>query len=50
MAPYKFCKWILEGEQIKLFGDGMQSRDFTYVDDISRGTILAEKKTWLRSN
>lgn len=44
MAPYRFCKWILEGKQIKLFGDGMQSRDFTYVDDIARGTILAEKE------
>ena len=24
-----------------MFGDGSQSRDFTYVDDIARGTILA---------
>jgi UDP-glucuronate 4-epimerase len=43
MAPYRFAKWILEGTPIKLFGDGTQSRDFTYVDDIARGTILAEK-------
>lgn len=43
MAPYRFAKWILEGTPINLYGDGRQSRDFTYVDDIARGTILAEK-------
>lgn len=43
MAPYRFAKWILEGTPITLYGDGTQSRDFTYVDDIARGTILAEK-------
>jgi len=43
MAPYRFCKWILENKPIILFGDGNQSRDFTYVDDIARGTLLAEK-------
>jgi UDP-glucuronate 4-epimerase len=26
-----------------IFGDGQQSRDFTYVDDIARGTIMALK-------
>ena len=26
-----------------MFGDGSQSRDFTYVDDIARGTIAAIK-------
>jgi nucleoside-diphosphate-sugar epimerase len=44
MAPYRFVKWVLEGTPIKLYGDGSQSRDFTYIDDIARGTILAEKK------
>ena len=43
MAPYRFCKWIIEGKPIKLNGDGNQSRDFTYIDDIASGTILAEK-------
>ena len=41
MAPLRFIKWIEEGTPITLFGDGTQSRDFTFVDDISRGTILA---------
>ncbi len=43
MAPYRFVKWIMEGSPISLYGDGNQSRDFTYIDDIARGTILAEK-------
>ena len=41
MSPYRFIKWIVEGENIKMFGDGSQSRDFTYIDDIARGTIAA---------
>jgi UDP-glucuronate 4-epimerase len=43
MAPYRFVKWILEGIPITLYGDGTQARDFTYVDDIARGTLLSEK-------
>ncbi|MBA4138476.1 MAG: nucleotide sugar epimerase [Opitutus sp.] len=43
MAPFRFIQWIAEGNPIQLFGDGSQSRDFTYVDDIARGTILAAK-------
>jgi nucleoside-diphosphate-sugar epimerase len=41
MSPYRFIKWIAEEETIQMFGDGSQSRDFTYVDDIARGTIAA---------
>jgi len=43
MAPLRFIKWIDEGTPVTLYGDGMQARDFTYVDDIARGTILAAK-------
>ncbi len=43
MCIYRFIKWIDEGTPIQLFGDGTQSRDFTYVDDIARGTIAAMK-------
>ena len=41
MSPYRFIKWITEGETIQMYGDGSQSRDFTYVDDIAQGTIEA---------
>ena len=43
MAPLRFIKWINEGTPITLYGDGTQARDFTYIDDIARGTILAGK-------
>ncbi|MDR1695236.1 MAG: SDR family NAD(P)-dependent oxidoreductase [Endomicrobium sp.] len=45
MSIIRFIKWIDEGKPIELFGDGSQSRDFTYVEDISRGVIRALKKT-----
>lgn len=41
MCIFRFIKWIDEGLPIELFGDGSQSRDFTYVDDIAEGTIKA---------
>jgi nucleoside-diphosphate-sugar epimerase len=44
MSIFRFIKWIDEGKPIILYGDGSQSRDFTYVDDIARGTILATKE------
>jgi nucleoside-diphosphate-sugar epimerase len=43
MSIFRFIKWIDEGQPIELFGDGSQSRDFTYVDDIAKGTIEAMK-------
>ena len=44
MSPYRFIKWIAEEETIQMFGDGSQSRDFTYIDDIAKGTIAATKE------
>jgi len=43
LAIFRFVKWIIEGEPIRINGDGKQSRGFTYVDDIARGTIAALK-------
>ncbi len=43
MAVFRFIRWIDEGTPIEMFGDGSQARDFTYVEDIARGTILAAK-------
>jgi nucleoside-diphosphate-sugar epimerase len=39
MSVFRFVRRIAEGEPITVFGDGSQQRDFTYVDDIARGTI-----------
>lgn len=41
MSVFRFIKWINEGEEIIILGDGEQKRDFTYVDDIATGTVLA---------
>ena len=41
MSIFRFIKWIDEGVPIEMFGDGSQSRDFTYVNDIASGTIAA---------
>ena len=41
MSVLRFIKWIDEGKPILLYGDGTQSRDFTYIDDIAQGTIMA---------
>jgi len=44
MAYYSFCRNILEGKEIQIFNHGDQVRDFTYIDDIVNGTILAAEK------
>jgi nucleoside-diphosphate-sugar epimerase len=40
MAMFRFAHWLIEGRPLLLNGDGSQSRAFTYLDDIARGTIL----------
>jgi nucleoside-diphosphate-sugar epimerase len=41
MCIFRFIRWIDEGKALQVFGDGKQSRDFTYVDDVAQGTIAA---------
>ncbi|SDC08489.1 MULTISPECIES: NAD-dependent epimerase/dehydratase family protein [unclassified Candidatus Frackibacter] len=41
MAFHIFIKAILTGKQITIFGDGTQSRNFTYVGDVVQANILA---------
>ena len=41
MAIHKFVRAILNGDEIAVFGDGTQTRDFTYVDDAVEANILA---------
>ena len=43
MSIFRFVKWISEGQPVTIFGDGKQSRDFTFVDDVARGTIAGLK-------
>jgi nucleoside-diphosphate-sugar epimerase len=43
LSIFRFVQWIMESLPVRIYGDGDQSRGFTYVDDIARGTILALK-------
>ena len=47
-SPYsgvlaKFITLMLKGEQPSIFGDGSQSRDFTYIDNVVSANLLAAK-------
>lgn len=43
LSIFRFVQWISEGRPVLVNGNGEQSRGFTYIDDIARGTILALK-------
>lgn len=45
-SPYsgviaKFCTTMLSGKRPTIFGDGLQSRDFVYVDNVVHANLLA---------
>ena len=42
MSILRFIHWIVEGKQVNLFGDGKQSRSFTYIDDVTELLVLCE--------
>lgn len=41
MSVFRFTQCVWEERPILVYGDGSMSRDFTFVDDIARGTIAA---------
>lgn len=41
MAFHKFFKWILEDEPISIYGDGQQTRDFTFISDAIAANLAA---------
>ena len=41
----KFITSLLEGKEVTIFGDGEQSRDFTYVENVVEANLLATKAT-----
>ena len=44
MAFNRFARAALQGEELSLYGDGEQSRDFTFISDIVEANILAALK------
>ncbi len=45
MAIHKFTKLIDAGDEIPVFGDGLQQRDFTYISDIVDGVAAGAERT-----
>ncbi|MFA7562668.1 MAG: NAD-dependent epimerase/dehydratase family protein [Methanoculleus sp.] len=41
MGINKFVRAVLNGEAITVYGDGAQTRDFTYIDDVVEANVLA---------
>ncbi|PYM17615.1 MAG: LPS biosynthesis protein WbpP [Candidatus Rokuibacteriota bacterium] len=39
----RFILWALAGEPLEVHGDGRQSRDFTYVDNVVHANVLAAR-------
>jgi UDP-glucose 4-epimerase len=44
MAFHRFCRAMLAGEPITVYGDGHQSRDFTFVSDAVEANVRAWKR------
>jgi UDP-glucose 4-epimerase len=45
MAFHRFFRLLLEDRAIPIYGDGEQTRDFTFIDDIVEANILAAQST-----
>ena len=45
MGVYQFADAIAKGKPIKVFNNGNMKRDFTYIDDITRGVIASLDNT-----
>jgi len=43
LALFRFVQWISEGRPVHVYGTGDQSRGFTFLDDIARGTMATLK-------
>jgi len=37
----RFIMWTLQGQPLEIHGDGLQSRDFTYIDNVVSANLLA---------
>lgn len=40
-AVARFIRRASNGEALEIYGDGTQTRDFIYIEDLIRGVVLA---------
>lgn len=45
MAFHRFCRALLQGDEILVYGDGKQSRDFTFISDAIEANVRAWKQS-----
>jgi UDP-glucuronate 4-epimerase len=45
LAIHAFARRLMKGEALPIFGDGTDSRDYTYIDDIVAGVLAAADRT-----
>lgn len=45
MAIHKFVRAIMRGEEVTVYGDGTQMRDFTYISDVVEANLMAAEKS-----
>ena len=45
MAFHRFCRALLQGDEILVYGDGRQSRDFTFISDAIEANVRAWKQS-----
>lgn len=48
MAFHRFCRAVLERQPLRVFGDGCQTRDFTFVTDVVNATCAAANLAYRR--
>lgn len=41
MGFHRFLRALLRGQELTVFGDGLQSRDFTFIEDVTEANVLA---------
>jgi nucleoside-diphosphate-sugar epimerase len=41
MAFHRFCKAAITRQPVRIYGDGLQTRDFTYIDDVVEANVRA---------
>lgn len=47
MSVWRFAEAIVRGREVVIYGDGTQSRGFTYIDDVVEANLLAARSRFV---